>query len=145
MSKHPSSAFERAVTLTKEAVAKSDDGDYEGAETLLREAVELAPEHDDFLKNYTAFCLEVAHEYHCVTEDYPAAVRFYQKVLTFTPDDGETWMDLGSAHASSDEALEALHAWRNALELFSPKVPHERENIERILENLRLIQKGIAE
>lgn len=137
--------FARAIELTETALAYSDEGQYDEAEVLLRQALLAVPDDETMMKNYVGFCLEVAHNHHCVFENFVDAIRYYKKVLEVVPTEAETWMDLGSAHANNDETLEALQAWQKALELLDIKRPGDRENIQRILENVRTVQRGLEE
>ena len=145
MKKPPSSdGYERAVELTEEAMRVTDETHYEEGERLLREAIIAAPEEELFMENYIQFCLQVAHN--CtIAEDHPEAIAYYRKVLEQRPDDSETWMDTGAAYARNNNPLDALQAWQSALALLNPKKGKDKENIQAILENVRVVQNALKD
>ncbi|TSC57496.1 MAG: designed protein CTPR3 [Candidatus Peregrinibacteria bacterium Greene0416_19] len=136
---------DRVMELTQQAIALSDEGHYDAAEALLRKALVLLPDNEDIIRNYVNFCIEVAHNHHCVFENFVDAIKYYKKVLEVVPTEAETWMDLGSAHASNQEIMDALQAWQKALELLDVTRPRDKENIRLILENVRMVQGGLKD
>lgn len=139
-----SDGYARAVELTEEAMRVTDETHYEEGERLLREAMELVPDESHFLNNYIAFCLQVAQNC-AITEDNDEAIIYYRKALEFAVDDAEAWMDLGAVYARMNQPLDALQAWQSALALFNPRKGRDKENIQNILENVRMVQKGLKD
>ena len=136
--------YARAVELTEEAMRVTDETHYKEGEKLLREAMELVPDETHFLNNYIAFCLQVAQN--CsINEDNDEAIVYYRKALEFAVDDAEAWMDLGAVYARMNQPLDALQAWQSALALFNPRKGRDKENIQNILENVRMVQRGLKE
>ena len=122
----------------------SDETHHKEGEKLLREAMELLPDEELFTNNYIEFCLQVA-ENCTIEEDYIEAVGYFRKALKARPDDSETLMDLGAAYARNNEAAEAFDAWQKALSLLNPKKGKDKQNIESILENVRIVQRAMGE
>lgn len=120
----------------------SDETHYKQGEKLLREAMELVPDEELFTQNYVEFCLQVA-ENCTLEENYIEAVGYFRKALKARPDDAETLMDLGAAYARNNEVTEAVEAWQKALALLNPKKGRDKQNIESILENVRIVQKAM--
>jgi tetratricopeptide (TPR) repeat protein len=140
--KKPGNPWEDAIELTKDAMAASDGGEHKKAEKLLKKAMELVPEEETFTNNYVEYCLQVGHNC-ALEEDHKQAVFFLKKALEQSPNDAEGWMDLGSEYAKCNLPVEALEAWQTALDLFNPKRPRDKHNIEDILENIRMVQDGL--
>lgn len=133
--------FARAIELTERAMQVSDESHYEEGEELLREAVELVPDEEQFVRNYVEFCLQVAQN-SVIAEDYAEAIAYYLKTLEHVPD-AETFMDLGNAYAHNSQPLEALQAWHQALGLLG-KRGKDKENAQIILENVRTVQRALS-
>lgn len=131
-----------AFSLTAQALELSDEEHYEKGEKLLRQALDLAPEHETIVDNYVNYCLTVAENNLVAFEQYEEAVRYYEKALEFAKGDAATWMDLGTAYAYQDNPKQTLEAWQKALGMLDPRKPEDREDIQRLLENIRLVQKA---
>jgi tetratricopeptide (TPR) repeat protein len=131
-----------AFALTAKAIECSDISQYEKGEKLLRKALELAPDNDQIVENYVNYCLQIAENNLVAFEQYDEAIRYYKKALEFSEGDASTWMDLGTAHAYTDQPVETLEAWQKALEKLDPREAEDREDIQRLLENIRMVQQA---
>ncbi len=138
-----SDGYARAIELTEEAMRVADETHYEEGEALLKEAMELVPDEELFANNYTEFCLQIAQN-NTLDENYEEAVTYFLKALDGRPDDAETLMDLGAAYARNNDPVEAVGAWQKALVLLNPKKGRDKENIQNILENVRILQKAMG-
>jgi tetratricopeptide (TPR) repeat protein len=104
-----------AINLTKRAQRCANDPQhYARAADLLEQAVNLVPGDETLVQNYVGYCTEIA-TYHLQDGKYTEAVMFFTRALHYAPNDPESWLDLGTAYANQDNALEACRAWQDAL------------------------------
>lgn len=136
--------FDKAIELTERAMQASDMEDFEAAADLLEEAMELMPGEEPFTQNYVEFCLQVAQNA-TLDDDHDQAITYFMRAIDGNPNDAETLMDLGAAHARNNDPVEAIGAWQKALALLNPKKGKDKQNIESILENVRAVQKALKD
>jgi len=131
-----------AFSLTAKAMDCSEAEQYAKGEKLLRQAVEMAPENDMIIDNYVNYCIQIAENNLVAFKKYAEAIRYYRKALEFSDGEAATWMDLGTAYAYEDQPMETLEAWQKALQLLDPRKPEDRQDIQQLLDNIRVVQKA---
>lgn len=134
---------ERSIRCTQQARECGDNPvEYDKAERLLAEAIRLVPDEPVFRANYVGFCTQVAA--HCASDgEYDKAIRYLQCVLIYTPNDPEMWLDLGTAYANQNMALEALQAWSECLRSIKRAKAVERECTQAIAANVMIIARAL--
>jgi Flp pilus assembly protein TadD len=73
------------------------------------------------------------------------APAYLERAAEANPEDAETLMDLGAAYARNNDPVEAIGAWQKALVLLNPKKGKDKQNIESILENVRMVQRALKD
>lgn len=132
----------RAIALTEEAQrCANDPALYEKAEELLAAALALAPANGTIVQNYVEFCTEIG-TYHLTDGADDAAIRYFVRALKHAPEDGQTWLDLGTACARDDHVTEALRAWQQAL-VHLPDDVENQQNIDSIIENVSIVARAL--
>lgn len=146
----PAASFgenEEAIALYKAASEAIKAGDYEKAETLLRQALELEPEFIDALDNLgivlrrlgkTDEAIEVLKKsialnpYNAIPYsslciaymdllDYQNALKTCQDEIEKIPDDGEAWYNEGSVYMKMKEYKNAIPSYKQAITLLKDK------------------------
>ncbi len=96
-------------TLLRQALARHQEGDLDGARALYFRVVEITPDQPDALR-----LLGIAH----LQQGRPAeAVALLRRALAVRPDFVEAWGDLATALRRANLPAEAAACWRQALRL----------------------------
>ena len=139
----PRQKMAQAILFTQEALECADDPErYDEAEELLAKALHLVPDDETIVSNYVGFCTQVAAN-HALDQAHDDAIRYFRLALQHAPDDPETWLDLGSAYAEQNMAMEALEAWGQCLRVLNRKQDIYKECVETIGENVTLIARAV--
>jgi tetratricopeptide (TPR) repeat protein len=140
----PEERLALAVELTKRAKScAADPHRYKQAADLLEEAWRVAPDDPTVRQNYVSFCTEVGTS-NLHDGNFDEAASYFERALHVAPNDPETWLDLGTARANQDKALDAIIAWKNALNYLDERNPEHRENIQAIAENVVLVARALT-
>ncbi|MEW6667466.1 MAG: tetratricopeptide repeat protein [Thermodesulfobacteriota bacterium] len=107
-------------TLFRQAVSAHLHGDLEGASSLYRRVLRIAPSHRPALNNLGAI--------HLQTGDRKAAAAFLEEAVRRDPGNQDAWNNLGVLYLESGDPARALACLKKALEV----KPHDPE----ILTNL---------
>lgn len=139
----PQERLERAIRCTQQARECGDDPEqYDDAERLLAEALSLMPKEPIFRENYVGFCTQLAANF-ADDGDHENAIRYLQCVVTYAPDDSEAWLDLGTAYANCNMALQALEAWSECLKSIKRAKQVEKECTETIAANVLIFARAL--
>lgn len=98
-----------AAALAVAAQHEMDLGSPEKAREYLARAVDVQPENEVLLSHFAALLLR--------TGRYSQALRIAERATRAAPGSADAWTLFGYASFQNDNARQAAHAWRRALEL----------------------------
>ena len=136
--------YDIAIELTQQAQDCGDDPEsYNRAADMLKQALAVMNGDEAFERNYVEYCTEIAY-FHMQDGNYHKAIAFFKRLQPYIGTDAQMLLDLGVCHAQNNAVLPALRAWQDAVSHIDEDNAGDREILQEIAQNLRIIAKSLG-